>query len=319
MLWTDDDFINTADLKSIDPEVVSMASSNEVVLEGDAGTIRRGIEDAGRYLEGKLVGSTSFESFSSISSNHLNAVLNTGAQATQLRRFVLEQVVVTDRNAAIWSDIKHWVAIKCLERIYLAAVNASSSDRYQEKFDRFKRRGMFTLWPELKRSGIPIVQSPLAAPEALFARDPGTFTASEVSGSGTLDSVTYDVCVTYTGPLYTSQAIKGNNESFRSKLHQVDFSTGNVLKVDVTNLSFPVASQAAADLARGVFLPVAATGWNVYAGEEGGTLYLQNDDPIAAATKTLTLAANPVTSGYSNDLGQYAQSFLTIQDVIQRG
>jgi hypothetical protein len=65
--------------------------------------------------------------------------------------------------------------------------------------------------------------------------------------------------------------------------------------------------------------PGTASGWNAYAGVQGGTLYLQNATPIPITQLTYTFAGAPVSSGYMADSGQFADAKMSMQLMIMRG
>lgn len=318
MLWTDADFITTDDLVSFDPELRDVAEAESIVLEGDGGVVRRGVEDAGRQLERRLVSFSNLLSNGGISANHLAAVFYTGGQATQQRRTTLEQVVVTGRNATYLSEAKHWALVRTLMFFYRTAVNRASNDRYASKLDRFRQDEQQEIWPTFRKSGVPIVHRPMPCPEAVQGFSPGTFAVSTAAAAGTAG--TWDVAVTYVdGTKYVSKTSRGNGESHPSATKRVTTTSGQRVAVDATNLNPPAGALTEEMRARGATIPLTATSWNVYVGAAGGTLYLQNATPIPIATRTYTLAGGPVLSGYDAGLGQHAESFVTIMDLLQRG
>ena len=332
MLWTDSDFVSTDDLSSVDPDVVPTASAENITLTGSNGMIRRGIEEAGRYLEAALVSFATYISSNDISANHLNAVFYTGSQPNQRRRATLDQIVVTGRNAGYWSDLKTWAVNRVLIAFYRAASNKSQKDRYTNKFEQFSKRDIYDTWPLLKKSGIPIVYRPIPVPGAVQARDPGTWSVGMTAGAGTV-SGKYDVAITYVDQTkYIDKSRVKNAESDRSEIKSVTLSSSNVITADISALHPPYGAVAPDLLGLGYCVPGRATGWNLYVGLNGGTLYLQNPEPYPititgpqdaiptlGGTTSATLAGDPVLSGYTPGIGQYPETHLAIHDLINRG
>lgn len=317
MLWTDRDFVNTADLLSIDPEVSEIASSENIVLEGSNSVCRRGIEEAGSFLERKLVNFGSLASSGDLSLSHLAAVHNTGGHSTQRRKFSLEQVVISGRNAEYWSEIKTWATINVLCATYRTAMNRASNDRYEHKYDRFGRMLREQSWPTVKKLGIPVLNQPLPSPEATQGFNPGSFSVTDVSGSGTAGE--WFVAVTYVDlTKYVSSSNPVNGESHPSLEKTVTTASNEVIRVDITNLNPPTGVLQNEARARGFSISRKATHWNVYAGPTPSSMTLQNSSPLSLDVKTYTLTGNPSTTGKITGLGQYPESYLTIMDSIQR-
>ncbi len=316
MLWTDQNFVTAADLASIDPDVTATAVAQDIDLPT---TIQRGLEDAGRFLEGKLVSFATYVSSNDLSANHLAAVFYTGSQPNQRRRISLEQIVITGRNATVWSELKQWVVNRVLMQFYLSASNRAEGDRYEEKLGTYRKRDRLEAWPALKASGVPIVYRPMPTPAAAWARQPGTWAASAVAGAGTA-TVAYDVAITFVdNSLYLNETQQHNAQSDPSARKSITLTTGHVIQADITSLlNLPNSQVAPEQLARGFVVQMTASGWNVWVGQTGQALFLQNATPIDIGTKTYVLAGDPVLSGYSAGLGQYAEAFLTIPELINR-
>lgn len=318
MLWADADFISATDLLSEDPDIQDAADSLGLTLGGSNGAIRRGIEEAGRYLENALISFTTYISSNDLSANHLAAVFYTGSMPNQRRRFTLAQIVVSGQNLNYWSDIKIWAMNWVLKRFYISAANKSESDRYTAKRDYYVKRERLEQWPALKQSGIPVVFRPMPAPDQAQSRNAGTWAASLVNGSG-IATVAYDVAVSYVDQqLYINENNTGNAEGQASQVKTLTLTSGKVIEVDITNLVTPNGAINIADIARGFVVPRNASGWNVWVGLTGSTLYLQNATPIPIATKTFTLAADPVLTGFSVGQGQWSDALISIYDLIKR-
>lgn len=313
MLWTDADPVTTADLLSLDPEILDIAQAETIVVEGANSVVRRGVEEAGQFLERRMVTFGTFGSSGGVSANHLAAVFNVGFPTGQKQRATLGQVVIDWKGGGYWSPLRSWVAHVVLKRFYLAAMNRAVNDRYQVKFERFARMVQYELWPSAKKQGIPMVYRPLPCPAAAQEYLPGTFAVSQVAGSGTVDAIR-EIAVTYVDESQTT-----NGESYISARASLTLTSGNVARVDIANLNPPTGVLTAEMSARGVTQPLNATGWNVYVGLEDGTLYKQNSSVIPIATKTYTLVGNPTSNLAPAGMGQYPNTFLTIMDLLERG
>lgn len=318
MLWADADFVSAADLLSEDPDIQDAADSLGLTLGGSNGAIRRGIEEAGRYLENALVSFTTYLSSNDLSANHLAAVFYTGSMPNQRRRFTLAQIVVSGQNANYWSECKIWAMNWVLKRFYISAANKSETDRYSTKRDFYIKRESVEMWPSFKQSGIPVVFRPMPAPDQAQARNAGTWLASLVNGTGTV-TVAYDVAVSYVDQsLYVDQNRPANAEGQPSQVQTLTMVNGKVIKADITNLNPPNGAINLADIARGFVVPRNATGWNLWAGVSGQTLHLQNATPIPIATKTFTLPGDPILTGFSMGQGQYADALVSIHNLVKR-
>jgi hypothetical protein len=332
MLWTDAEFITSADLASIDPDVTSTASAERMTFSGANSIIRRGIEEAGRYLEAALVSFATYVSSNDLSANHLNAVFYTGSQPNQRRRVGLDQIVISGRAPGFWSPIMDWAVNRCLITFYQAASSRAQGDRYEAKLKMYERRDNRSAWPLLKQTGVPIVYRPLPVPGAIQARDPGTWSATAVAAAGTFTGQ-YDVAITYVDQnKYISKAQPQNAESDGASVKTVTLTAGDVISVDISGLNPPYGAVPPDLLGIGFTVPGRASGWNLYVGRKGGTLYLQNATPYPitltgasnsvptlGGTTSATLASDPVLSGYTLGMGQYPEAHLTIPDLVERG
>ncbi len=266
---------------------------------------------------------TSFATYVSsndLSANHLAAVFYTGSQPNERRRISLEQIVVSGRNAATWSELKQWAVNRVLVQFYLAASNRAQDDRYEKKYDLFNLLENTKHWPDFKASGVPIVYQPMPVPAAAWARTPGMWSAGLTSGAGTLTTA-WDMVITYVdSSVYVSPRKTGNGESDLSDPKSVTLTSGNVVSVDITNLDPPDGSVGNDVLARGFVVTRAASHWNVYAAPRGTGLYvLQNPALIPIGTKTFAFPGDPLTSGAMAGIGQWAEQFMVIPTLVNRG
>lgn len=321
MLWTDSDFVTPEELASIDSEILSVANAEEIVLENPNGTglIHRAIEECGagfmKYMQ--LFGGYLYAGDST--SGHDNAVMNIGQGIRNRSRILLSQVPVSSIHPLAWAPVKRWVVYWILYLFYQdAASRRMDNDRYGKKADYYKAQANGKYWDDLRTAGVPVVNSPLPCPGAIWEPGQGVWddgAVTVVSGSGTLTD-TYAVVITW-----VDQIRQKNAESGPSAQVVVSLTPGNVLKVDTSLLVPPTGQQHPGTLALATVDCARATGWNVYAGPAGGPLYLQNPSPIAVATKTWTAPADPVTGTVQAGTGQWADRYLSMPSgvMIQRG
>ena len=336
MLWTDADFISLNDLLAIDPDISDTATSlgiNLASTPGQPGMIRIGIVDAGRKLENNLISFTTYISSNDLSANHLAAVFYTGTQPNQRRRITPDQIVVSGRNINYDSDIKQWALNRVLIRFYLAASNRSEDDRYTRRLAQFIKQDKTEYWPMLKQSGMPFVYRPMPAPGAIQQPNSGTWSISQTAVGGCVAVGSQVVGITYTdstkyfgaaGNLPGANPPNQNGEGDAGTLQTIILTTGNAISFNITKLNTPGGLISVSDIARGFVVPLNADGWNIYVGAGDGTatvpMYLQNTSgPIPITTKTFTLPGDPLTSGFTMGVGQYVESFMATQDLLQRG
>lgn len=325
MLWTDRVFVTQDDLSRIDSEVVEVANSESITLNGSNGLLRGAIEECSNELQ-KLV--TSFGGYlgsGDVSPNHTAAVMNIGMGSDVRAKATLSQICVSGDVEDSWNWVKQWAVFWSLNVLYRDAFNRTVKDRYEGKMRYYKSELQRRVTPSIMGLGLPIVLRPLASPAATFERDSGTWGADNVTlvaGAGTLDAVDRDVVVTYVdmtdANLYVSSTVRNNAESHPSERMTMAMTTGNVLHVDITSLGPPTGVQHPSQLLVCVVSPMRATHWNVYVGARAGLLYLQNVAPITIATKTYTLAADPLTGGQTPGIGQYAVKRLSLVPTRQR-
>lgn len=324
MLWTDKDFVDATDLASIDPDITDAATSLDINLTGPKGMLRVGIIDAGRKLENNLISFTTYISSNDLSANHLAAVFYTGTQPNQRRRITLDQIVISGRNRGYDSEIKQWAINRVLMRFYQAASNKSEDDRYTNKLTQFRKLDQLEYWPQITQSGMPFVYRPMPAPGATQQRNPGAWSTSQSALGGAIAAGGFVVGVTYVDSTkFISVANPANGESDAGILQTITLVSGNVISVDITKLNPPVGSISVSDIARGFVVPLNADSWNVYVGAGDGSedvpMYLQNASPIPIGTRTYTLAGDPLTTGAVLGIGQYPESYMATQELIQRG
>lgn len=347
MLWTDDDFISPDDLAILDSEIPTIACDENVPLTGPMGFIRRQTDEAEQVVLQKLEVFGGWVGSSTLSANHVQAVLNIGGGAAASRvKVLMDQVVVSDRIPLKWSHIKRWVCYRMVTSFYRNVYSrVASKDRYKSKLTEFSRELQRTQNQMFDDLGLPVCYQPLARPAAKYsltangvfgdstsgsAIDTGTWDENNVAKQvGTNPNFTgdIDVVVTYTcAQFYRNPVNRGNGESHPSDRVKVTLSTNEVLTVDITSLNPSLGIQDPGTTALVVFTPLAATHWNVYVGKSGtqangcpNPMYLQNTDgPIPIGVKTFAMTGAPVFSGYGPGIGQYADRRFQFMKTLQR-
>lgn len=312
MLYTDSDIITAADLRVLDPSAEETAAVEEIKLDGDDGVIRQAHDECGFDLITRL------EMFDpQLYSAQLGYLPGTfGLVRPRLR---LAQIVAGDVSVSA-KALKQWIAYRALQLLYRAASGRKMNDRYERKEDRLED-DVKRAWWRLLELGAPYVAQPLSAPGAIHEVLSGPWTSDNVTtvAGGSAAEAVYEVVVTYVdSSKYLTAAKKNNGESAGSAVIAVTVPASNVIKVDITTLNPPDGTYPLG-YADGVTSRLKATGWNVYVGAPGGYKYLQNSSPVAIATKTYTLAAAPVLSGYMLMPGQYPDANHVFTSTLSRG
>ena len=308
MLFTDSDLVTAYDLKAVDGEADAVSRTEKINLDGPQSIIRQAWAECSSHLNKHLQAYGGFFG-SSGSANHIGAVMNTGIYSSTAPIIMLYRVVAHNwRYDNSPSDIQLWVIYAALAKLYRNASNRKGVDRYQEKAERFNQEAI-DKWGDFVAQGLPAVIGPIEAPGALHAHGAGMWAVSTAAGNGTT-TTTYKVCITYyDASAYVSQLSKANAESGPSASQDVAVITGNNIRVDITGLQSPTGSQAKIGTSEGLTLTRPATHWNIYVAATpvvDGLLpvyYYQTSLPIA--TKTFTLAGDPVLSGTIMDQGQF--------------
>jgi len=324
MLWTDAQFLTSADLLRVDSESTEVAAAESTPIDIDAGIIPLAIEECGTELYVQLQRFGGLLSNGQLSSAHLQAVFNTGSSGVNRTRILLSQIVVDGTNINV---VKTWVTYKALRLLYRDCFARTKADRFVKKMEQYDKDIRTRHWPYVMAMGLPIVEKPLSCPGAILERS-GSWDDSNVtivSQVGTR-AATYFVVITYVdnsqylGPQYGNGPGAANNgESFTSKPIQKVVSADTALKIDITSLYPPNGQPDSGQTALSVSYPLTATGWNVYVGtSDTGPFYLQNNTPLPISTKTYSLASDPVLSG-NRPNPQFVELFLTLQDSMQRG
>lgn len=346
MLWTDDDFISPEDLAILDSEIPTIACDESLLLTGPTGFIRRQVDEAEQVILQKLEVFGGWVGSSTLSANHIQAVLNVGGGAAAARvKVLMDQVVVSDRVDLKWSHVKRWVCYRLVTSFYRNVYSrVASKDRLKSKLTEFSRELQRTQNQMFDDLGLPVVYQPLPRPAANYSvtavGNPGDGAGSvldsgswgeeniaKVPGTNPNFSGGIDVVVTYVcSQFYRSPVNRGNGESHPSNRVTASLSTNEVLSIDITSLNPSQGIQDPGTMALVVFTPLPATHWNLYVGRSGtrsdGTpnpLYLQNTEgPIPISQKTYVMSAAPTFSGANAGIGQYADRRYQFMKTLQR-
>ena len=346
MIWTDDDFIYPDDLAILDSEIPTIANDENVVLTGANGFIRRQVDEAEQIILQKLQVFGGWVGSSTLSANHIQAVLNIGGGAAASRvKVLMDQVVVSDRIPYKWSHLKRWVIYRLVTGFYRNVYSRTASkDRYKSKLTEFSRELQRTQNQTFEDLGLPVIYQPLPQPAAKYSltavgmvfgdTDTGSVVPTGtwnngnvalVSGTNPNFSGQVDVVITYACSQYYQNSInRGNAESNPSPRVTVTLAPNEVLSMNIFSLNPPQGIQDPGTMALVIFTPLTATHWNVYVGPTGfqsdgapNPLFLQNATPIPIGQQTYTMTGPPSFTGYGPGTGQYAdrrfQFFKTLQ------
>jgi hypothetical protein len=326
MLYTDNDIASAAALLQIDSEVVTTAAATKpsMVLEGFGSICEQAWRECGQTISAAQQLYSTYMAQPGISAGHMAAINNTGVPARTQPRIKLNQIVAHEPSYAnSQSAIQLWVAYSALTLLYRDASSRLDKDRYEEKMNRY-RADALRHWNELRATGLPIIVLPLEAPGAKHSRAAGVWAAGNLSGgtagSGSATPRAVQAAITwYDASKYVSQGNKGNAESGPSDVVPFTIPASRTLKVDITGLNPPAGAAEPVGTASGTVIPLCATHWNIYCGQKGSPyLYLQKEG-VPVATKTWTLAADPVFGGNVLQPGQWPDSNIVFSNVVMRG
>ena len=293
-----------------------------------------------------VIGATNFNPSGGATSLH-NAAVIWGVRAqSNVVRLRMGQVVVDDlyygdgpNSSFIPGPLHTWIiywAISLGYRKLMGQVDANL-DRAKIKYTQYRQLTAGEKWSLLRSTGIPYVRVPFPAPGAIFEPGQGTWglnNLSQVVQAGTTGG-NYTVAITWVDQSsqsanYVSPLNKNNSESgpsmvypstFTDGMLQITLTAGHALSINITSLTPPngqvsLPEASITGVSQGTHI---ATGWNIYIGDaDGGSLYLQNAQPIPVATKTYTLTTDPVLTGYTMGRGQYPDANMPMADLMMR-
>jgi hypothetical protein len=321
MFITDSDCITATDLAAVDPEVTSL----QPVLQGPAivgpeSIIRQAVEDCCQEIIARYQGYSGYlVSGPGGYANHLAAVTNIYSTSISRPRMRLNQVVILESDPAK-GLVRRWMIYRALTFFFRSLYHRKIDDRYEAKMNFYEAEAKKS-WQRIEWAGIPIVLVPLAAPGAIREYQAGTWGQSNVTatGSGSSDPGSqYDVVITWTGQEYQNYRNHNNSESAPSIIASIQVPAGEFVQVSLSGLNPPNGVMPDVGVADGAYSPMAATGWNIYAGISGTTLCLQNSTPIAIGTTTHTLSAVPGVNSMTVGVGQYPDFSYSFNRVLQR-
>lgn len=321
MLLTDSDITTLADLAQIDSEVssVAMTSKPAILIEGPGSICEQAWRECGRKITSAQQMYTAVLAPVGVSGGHQAAVNYIGGQARNQARARLNQIVASESQyQASASAVQIWMAYMALSIFMRDASARLKQDRLQTKYERYLKDADFS-WRQLRQHGLPFVAQPMEAPGAKHGANGGMWAQgnlSTVAGSGTAQLL--QVALTYyDARKYVSESNTGNAESGPSAILPIAQPAATVLQVSIASLNPPTGVMDQVGLSQGPWTPLNASHWILWAGPAGGPLYWQAAIPIA--TKTYTLAGDPVASGAVLGQGQWPDSMLTFQNMVGRG
>lgn len=306
-------------LEALEPEVREVAGGQQIALTGSNSIIRSAWDESADQL---LEHMDAFGGYVSVTGFGTNAGMVSYGLGVSRPRVFLSQIVATESEYANRVPVlQRWMLYRALQLLYRTASQRLVHDRYQTKADEYAAETK-NRWRSLWVKGLPIVMMPLAAPGAIHEVNTGTWADSNLSAvpSGAAAAATYEVAITYIdGTRYLRPTSRGNAESGPSAILTFDVPASNVLRLDITSLNPPTGVRPETTyFANGVLNPLAASGWNVYAGAPGGSLYLQNSSPISIATKTYALAGAPTLTGNALQPGQVQDANFAFARILHR-
>lgn len=317
-LLIDDDFITLQDLLAIDPEIAEIADSEEITVEGDGGITRQNWDECADNLLDAM------QSFGGDIIAWPGTLTTYGAFGISRPRLRPHQIVVTAPYGRRTSPLKRWMTYSALVLFYRAASNRRTSDRYEKKWENFKDE-VKAHWRTLWSTGLPMVALPLPCPGALHEYMAGDWGSGNVTfapptfGAGEPTDQSYDVAITWVDQSqYINSSNIQNAESGPSKIVNVTVPAQQVMTVDIETLTPPGSVVIPRGIADGPYVSRTATGWNVYVGQPGGPLCLQNATPLPLSTVTYTLAGVPALNGFVMRPGQLPDANYTFQRTLQR-
>ena len=328
MLFTDSDIVSSADLIDIDGEIPDVANNMKppVTVDGPGSVCEQAWREAGQQITAAQQIYSSYLATPGMSTGHTAAVNNTGVPARTQPRIRLNQIVAHDQTyASSKSAIQIWMAYMALRNFYRNASSRLGKDRFQEKMLRYQEDTLHR-WRELRATGLPFVYQNFDAPGAKHSFNAGVWNSANVTtaAAGGLAGGNFVAAITwYDSSKYVSQSVKANAESGPSQIQAIAPATNMAIKVDITSLNPPTGAADPVGTALGTLLPLNATHWNIWVGAAPNdpnvapVLYLQKES-VPIATKSFTLTTDPVLSGSVLTQGQFSESNLAFQNLVQR-
>jgi hypothetical protein len=319
-LLIDSDCVNFSDLTTMDSELPE-------IMEAEQLRANDIISQSWSSCANELSQGTQAFGWGMFANPHNAAVFNTGFFTTSTRRIGLEQIVVSSGYANYNAPLQKWMILRALADLYRAASNrAVGQDRYTNKLATTLQR-IDDAKRDLWRSGVPVVFAPMPCPGAVHQEGAGVWSIALIdSVQNGQDATWNDLTVTWdnlniswenlttANPIIPEQTVdvavtwtNGVVESGPSQIVTFTIPGNHFLRVSIAGLT-PASG--------GIY--AAASGWNLYVGAKGGTLYAQTSSPIDISTTSVVLASSPTANGPKLTSGQKADANLPLQTILQR-
>lgn len=300
---------------------VAASCKPPILIDGPGSICEGAWQECGRKILQAMQSYTSYPTQGGMSAAHVAAVFNTGMPARTQARIQLNPIVASESAyASMDSQIQRWVQYYALYLFYRDAAGRIANDRYEGKMLRFDQEAT-KAWHRLRTEGLPIIPRPLEAPGAKHAFGAGKWSLSNVSsvtgGSNAAVQPGFVAITWCDASQYKSQADKGNAESGPSEVLNYQIGASQLLHVDITGLNPPTGQPDPVGMSQGIGTPMQATHWNLWAGTSINAMYLQRES-IPIATKSFTLAGDPVATGSLMGRGQFSSGNLTFLNLINR-
>lgn len=339
MLITDaDTFVTADDLQAQDPSINDTIDAINSYNPNSTPIVAQTVIDSAlnfccNELQARLV--TYGDNYAAIRPGIVqqSAIVTWGTRTgTRLPFIRLNQIIVTSRYANTTSPVQDWVTYYSLFKLYERLAGnlnvgsaATNRDLFLQKRNKYKRVIEDDLFPIMRRIGVQTIRLPLDCPGAMKIPYSGLWQVSNVSSlshSGTAGGV-FDVAITYVDQSqsnrYNGPGAVNNYESHPSAtVSGITISANQVISVSIASLNPPDGNiPEPLKYANYTGMTAKATGWNLYVGLTGQTLYLQNPtSPIPISTKVATLTADPiVNSGYPVGFGQRGEEDTPIRNL----
>ena len=203
--------------------------------------------------------------------------------ASELLMFLVERSNIRPKleQVARTTTLRQWHILHTLEAIYRDAFFNQLNDRYQQKWQEYQR--LVQRAREIAiGSGVGLILNPI----------PQAGSPVLTAASGTLAPASYFVRMAWLG------------------LNGAEGEPSDVRAVELTNNGVLQVTPPAA--------PAGVAGWNVYVGNSGDQLSLQNGRPIAIDT-AWTMASAGLVAGSTPGDGQIPDQYLSGQQLVRRG
>jgi len=292
MLYTDRDCLTIQDVVAIDPDVLEVATAENIPTEGDNSFIHQAVEECGSQLIAE------FQNFSYNFDPHNFAIQAgfygaLGYDATPFPRIKLGMVVVDSADNLYASPLKRYVTFLALRNFYNVASNRKLDDKYQAKMNQLDKDIKNKYLRNFRASGLPVVNYPIPCPGAKYELNQGIWDDSNVTAvsGGSTTGDTYDVAITW---------VTNVGESGPSETITLTVPDNSVIAVDISSLNQPQGTMA----------------WKLFAGKTGNTMFLQ--EITSNGISSVTLPSSPVLRGEIIGRGQPRDANLTFINLFNR-